>query len=302
MDNATYQEMPCISSHWLKDMLMSPAHCYRNHIDPQRPVKESTKVMQFGTLVHCLALTPLQFSDEFIIASDERRTKAGRNCYTKLAATGKIIITPDEFERAQAIIAKMKAHPEARLLLSGGKKEKTFIQERGRGLLPLKARLDIHHENGGKKEKTFIQERGRGLLPLKARLDIHHENQRLVGELKTIHGINQIKTTMERYRYPLSAAFYRTLAHALTVIFIFVQTHEPYAVEVFELSLLDLQRGHEQFTTALQRFDECWLKNEWPEAEPMTDLDDDPLMMPMPLMTATPNRQRFEIPVGELAL
>jgi hypothetical protein len=24
--------------------------------------------------------------------------------------------------------------------------------------------------------------------------------------------------------------------------------------------------------------------------------------MPMPLMTATPNRQRFEIPVGELAL
>ncbi|MCC7219437.1 MAG: PD-(D/E)XK nuclease-like domain-containing protein [Candidatus Contendobacter sp.] len=273
MDNATYQEMPCISSHWLKDMLMSPAHCYRNHIDPQRPVKESTKVMQFGTLVHCLALTPLQFSDEFIIASDERRTKAGRNCYTKLAATGKIIITPDEFERAQAIIAKMKAHPEARLLLSGGKKEKTFIQERGRGLLPLKARLDIHHEN-----------------------------QRLVGELKTIHGINQIKTTMERYRYPLSAAFYRTLAHALTVIFIFVQTHEPYAVEVFELSLLDLQRGHEQFTTALQRFDECWLKNEWPEAEPMTDLDDDPLMMPMPLMTATPNRQRFEIPVGELAL
>ncbi len=278
MQNAEYQEMPCISSHWLKDMLMSPAHCYRSHIDPQRPVKESTKVMQFGTLVHCLALTPLQFSQEFIIASYERRTKAGKARYAELTATGKIIITPDEFERAQAIIAAMKAHPEARLLLTGGKKEKTFIQERGRGLLPLKARLDIHHEN-----------------------------QRLVGELKTIHNINQIKTTMQRYRYPLSAAFYRELAHASTVIFIFVQTSEPYEVAVFEMSHLELQEGREQWQSALQQFDECWLKNEWPEAEPVTDLEpaltnagDDPLMINF--MPMNPNRQRFELPVGELAL
>ena len=271
MDNATYQEMPCISSHWLKDMLDSPATCYRNHLDPQRPVKESAKAMQFGTLVHCLALTPLQLSDEFLIASYERRSKAGKARYAELAATGKIIITPDEFERAQAIIAAMKAHPEARLLLSGGKKEQTIIQERGRGLLPLKARLDIHHEN-----------------------------QRLVGELKTIHDINQIKTTMQRYRYPLSAAFYRELAQALTVVFIFVQTHEPFDIAVFELLPLDLQEGCEQWQSALQRFDQCWLKNEWPEAEPVTDMDDDPLMMNF--MPMNPNRQCFDLPVGELAL
>ena len=119
-------------------------------------------------------------------------------------------------------------------------------------------------------------------MPLKARLDIHHENQRLVGELKTIHDINQIKTTMQRYRYPLSAAFYQELAQALTVVFIFVQTHEPFDIAVFELLPLDLQEGHEQWQSALQRFDQCWLKNEWPEAEPVTDMDDDPLMMPMP--------------------
>ena len=272
MDNATYQEMPCISSHWLKDMLDSPAECYRNHLDPQRPVKESTKAMQFGTLVHCLALTPLQLGEEFIIASYERRTKAGKARYTELAATGKIIITPDEFERAQAIIAAMKAHPEARLLLSGGKKEQTIIQERGRGLLPLKARLDIHHPD-----------------------------QRRVVELKTSYDIARIETTMKIYRYPLSAAFYRELAHALTVVFIFVQTREPLDVAVFELSPLDLQEGREQFTTALYRFDECWKANHWPEAEPTaTGLDEDPLMMNF--MPMNPNRQRFELPVGELAL
>ena len=272
MDNATYQEMPCISSHWLKDLLDSPEECYRKHLDPQRPIQKSTQAMQFGTLVHCLALTPLQFGQEFIIASYERRTKAGKARYTELAATGKIIITPDEFERAQAIIAAMKAHPEARLLLSGGKKEKTFIQERGHGLLPLKARLDIHHPD-----------------------------QCRVVELKTSYDIARIETTMKLYRYPLSAAFYRELAQALTVVFIFVQTREPFEVAVFELSPLDLQEGREQFTTALQRFDECWKANHWPEAEPTaTDLDEDPLMINF--MPMNPNRQRFELPVGELIL
>ena len=272
MDNATYQEMPCISSHWLKDMLDSPADCYRKHLDPQRPVQESTKAMQFGTLVHCLALTPLQFGEEFIIENRHGRSPAKKARYAELKTTGKIIITPDEFERAQAIIAAMKAHPNARQLLTGGQKEKTIIQERGRGLLPLKARLDIHHPD-----------------------------QRLVGELKTIHDINQIKATMERYRYPLSAAVYADLSASQAVQFIFVQTCEPYEVAVFEMSRLQLQEGREQWQSALQRFDECWNTNHWPEAKPtVTDLDEDPLMMNF--MPMNPNRQRFELPVGELAL
>jgi hypothetical protein len=271
MSNAQYQEIPCISSHWLKDMLNSPAECYRKHLDPLRPVQESTKAMQFGTLVHCLALTPLQFGDEFIIARYERRSKAGKEHYAELKATGMIIVKPDEFEHAQAIVAAMKAHPDARQLLSGGQKEKTIIQERRHGLLPLKARLDIHHSD-----------------------------QRLVGELKTIHDIGKIKATMERYRYPLSAAFYADISHAEKVQFIFVQTGEPYEVTVFELSRLQLQEGREQFQTALQRFDECWKANHWPEAEPVADLDDDLLMMNF--MPMNPNRQRFELPVGELTL
>ena len=272
MHNADYQDMPCISSHWLKDLLDSPAHCYRKHLDPMRSIQESTKAMQFGTLVHCLALTPLQFSEEFIIESRHGRSKAKKSRYAELKTTGMIIITPDEFERAQAIVAAMRAYPEARQLLTGGKKEQTIIQPRQAGLLPLKARLDLHHPD-----------------------------QRRVVELKTSYDLDKIKTTMQRYRYPLSAAFYQELAQALTVVFIFVQTREPFNVAVFELSPLDLQEGREQFTTALHRFDECWLKNDWPEAEPVApDLDDDPLMMNfMPMNT---NRQRFELPIGELAL
>ena len=274
MHNAEYQEMPCISSHWLKDILDSPAHCYRKHLDPQRPVQTSTKAMQFGTLVHCLALTPLQFGNEFALDSGSRRTKADKARYADLCASGVTVIHPDDFIHAQALVAAIKAHPDARLLLTGGQKEKTLIQERERGLLPLKARLDIHHPD-----------------------------QRRVVELKTIHSLEAMDKAIDRYRYALSAAFYADIAQAETVQFIFVQTQAPYEVATFEMPRLQLQDGREQYQSALCRFDECWKTGEWPEAAPIMADDDDPLMMPAAFMAANAtNHARFDVPIGELAL
>jgi hypothetical protein len=85
------------------------------------------------------------------------------------------------------------------------------------------------------------------------------------------------------------------------VIFVFVQTREPYEVLVMPMERPQLRDGERQWQAALARFDQCWQANEWPEVEPVADLDDDPLMMNfMPAKAAT--RQRFEWPVGELAL
>ena len=61
-----------------------------------------------------------------------------------------------------------------------------------------------------------------------------------------------------------------------------------------------LQAGQEQWQSALARFDQCWTANDWPEAEPAA-MDDDPLLLDfIPAKAAA--RQRFELPVGELAL
>jgi hypothetical protein len=151
----------------------------------------------------------------------------------------------------------------------------------------------------GKKERTIVKPRASGLLPLKARLDVHCEAKRLIVELKTTRDLGVIRASMERYRYPLSAAFYRDMVRGQSTVFVFVETREPFEVEVFEMSRAQLDDGREQWQSALRRFDECWLANEWPEAEPVAP-DDDPLMMSF-LPTST-NRPRFEIPVGEMAL
>jgi len=120
--------------------------------------------------------------------------------------------------------------------------------------------------------------------------------------LKTIHHLDTMDTAISRYRYALSAAFYADIAQADTVQFIFVQTSEPYEVATFEMPRLHLQDGREQYQSALRRFDECWKTGEWPEAEPITPDDDDPLMMNFMPTAAKPNPCRFDLPVGELAL
>jgi hypothetical protein len=147
MNNNDYQEMPAISSHWLMAMLDSPADCWRKYLDPRRPAQEPTDALRFGTLVHGLALTPRQLDREFLVADYERRSHVGKARYAELAATGLTIVKPAELEKAHAMVATLKADPDARKLLRGGKKERTILQPRARGLLPLKARLDVHQES-----------------------------------------------------------------------------------------------------------------------------------------------------------
>lgn len=64
--------------------------------------------------------------------------------YAELVATGLTPIKPAELDKARAIAAALQASPEARKWLRHGKKERTIIQPRQPGLLPLKARLDVH--------------------------------------------------------------------------------------------------------------------------------------------------------------
>lgn len=269
MNNTEYQDILGISSHWLIAMLQSPAACWRKYLDPQRSAEEPTDALRLGTLVHCLALTPNQFKWEFAVMNCERRSREGRARWEWIQAQGLIPIRPAELDHARAIVSALQANPEARKLLRHGKKERTIIQPRQPGLLPLKGRLDIHHEA-----------------------------KRQVVELKTTWNLAAVETAMERYRYPLSAAFYAEISRSLAVHFVFVQTREPLEVAVMTLTPAQLATGREQWQTALARFDACWAANEWPEAEPGAP-DDDPLMVPFSPILAP---RRFEIPVGELAL
>ena len=78
--------------------------------------------------------------------SCERRTKADHARWEWIQAQGLIPIRSAELDQARAIVAALYANPDARKLLRGGKKERTIVQPRRAGLLPLKARIDVHNE------------------------------------------------------------------------------------------------------------------------------------------------------------
>lgn len=271
MNNRQYQAIPAISSHRLIAMLQSPAHCWRQYLDPDRKPEESSDALKLGTLVHCLALNPQDFDNEFLVADYERRSKAGKARYAELQQYGLTVIKSKELEKAQAIVSALKRNKTAARLTSEGEKEKMFMQPRSADLLPLKSRLDVHNES-----------------------------EKLVVELKTTRDISTLEKAITDYHYPLSAAFYLAISHSLSFVFVFVQTSEPYEVAIFEPTREQLDQGRDEMQAALHQFDACWLANHWPEATPEPALDDDPLMMNF--LPTKPNRQRFETEVGELAL
>jgi exodeoxyribonuclease VIII len=270
MNNREYQNIPGVSSHRLIAMQTSPAHCWRKYLDPDRKAEEPSDALKLGTLVHCLALNPHTFDDEFLIADYERRSNAGKARYQELNQYGLTVIKPREYSKAVALVAAIKADADARKLLRHGRKERIILEPRGPGVLPLKARLDIHHEA-----------------------------RRQVVELKTTRDLATLQHDIRNYGYLLSAALYQRISRSRSFVFIFVQTSEPYTVDIFEPAYWQIDEGREQMNTALEQFNACWLANQWPEAAPIAPtIDDDPLMMNfMPT-----NRQRLEMPVGELAL
>lgn len=265
-----YHTLSGISSHWLIELLKSPAACWRKYLDPNRPIEQLTASLRLGTLVHCLALTPHQMERHIIVTEYERRSIAGKKRHADLQASGLTVIRPAEFEKARAIVAALQADRDARKLLRYGKKERTVIQPRPGGLLPLKARLDVHNES-----------------------------RRQIVELKTTWSLGAAQKAMARYCYALSAAFYREMVRGQHVVFVFVQSTPPYDVAVTQIDGPQLQAGQDQWRTALARFDDCWYRNDWPEAESET-LNDNLLMMDLMPIKAT--LQQFTPIVGELML
>lgn len=243
--NQAYFRMPGVSSHALIEMWRSPLHCWAKYVDPDRAAEKPTAAMRFGTLVHALVLAPATFADEFALADAiDRRTKDGQAEYAALAATGKQIVTGEEYRAALDIVKAIRKHPVAGGLLKTGEPEKIIAVEREPHRWPLKGRLDWLAPQPA-------------IVELKTATDASRE-----GFLRAVY----------RHGYHLSAAYYRMLVSrttgtpeaAIPHTFVVAETKYPYAVAVYSTSERLLADGREMWETALARFDQCWIDREWP--------------------------------------
>lgn len=100
MTESEYRKAQAFGSTDLKWALQSLAHFYANVVH-KKEVKEPTKQMQIGTLVHAVALENKPLIDLVSVASKEQedgRTKAGKDFKIQAELEGKIALTQSEFD------------------------------------------------------------------------------------------------------------------------------------------------------------------------------------------------------------
>lgn len=251
-----YRAIEALSSTGAKKLLRSAAHYMVERTAPAEP----TPAMQFGTAVHCAILEPERLDAEVVAVPDDaptKPTKAQREAKSPSAATvqsvqwwrdfaarasGRIVLSQDQFDTVRRIADAVHAHPGARRLLEGGRPELSLLWRDARYGVQCKARFDYHRADGG-------------IVDLKTADDASPD------------GFARASASLE---YALSAAFYWNAAeHVLDAsppffAWVAVEKEEPFGVACYVCEPNALRVGMRKVEAALKRYSECVQSGRWP--------------------------------------
>jgi exodeoxyribonuclease VIII len=234
MDAATYRATDAISASDIKWILppKTPAHYHAYKTGQIK--REETRALVIGTLCHLAVLEPDKLATAFALRPDglDLRTKDGKAW--KEAQGDKPILDGEEAAMLDGMSAAVAAHPVARKLLDGSKREVSLFSEHRTGL-KLKGRIDVL---------------GNGF----------------VADVKTaVDGDTQnFAAAVFRYGYHVQAAMYCQLAGVERFSFIAVEKTPPFAVAVYTLSAKALQVGLNSLNYALETIALCTEAGLWP--------------------------------------
>jgi len=242
LDPAEYQRIERLSSSGCKQLLRSPAH-YRAWKD--MPVL-ATPAMQFGSVVHLLALEPQHVMTRvklMPVDAPTRQSTAGKEWHAQFQrdAVGKIIISVDDFQRATLCVAALKA-------------------SRGWSLLRPEGRI----------ETSLLWKNGGALC--KARPDYFSPDATICVDLKTTTDASReaFMRQLWNMRYDIQAAFYMDGLHATTgtlphsFVWGVVESEWPHGVKWYRMGHSDLEIARADISIAATLYAECVASNTWP--------------------------------------
>ena len=251
MSNDEYHASPEFSSSQLKDLIRSSAHFYVNSITKEAK-KESSAIMNFGTLVHTMFLEPEQFENEFVIAPKfDRRSKAGKEevIAWEQANQGKMLTSEEDVVNATRMAKNLRT-------------------------------LSIYKEmqnNYGMAEASFFFTDPIFGLNLRVRPDWHiapcsEFPNGLIIDLKTTDDARPMafSRTCANFAYDLSASMYRegfqqayNTEDKPPFIFLVAERNTPFNVKQYKASDLFLSVGDNRYNKAKEQLAESLLIDEW---------------------------------------
>ena len=234
--NTEYFSDPAINCSALKIIAQkTPLHFKSKQEEP----REETPALMIGSAVHCLTLEPDLFNARYVIAPKiDKRTKAGKEEWSDLEATGRIVLSEDDADKIMSIANAVRTHKTASKLITGGFAEvSVFTEIYG---TPAKCKCDYLRENVA-------------IIDLKTT-----ENASKTGFMKSVikYGYHQQAAwyldCLEAYRTPVDA-----------FVFIAVEKTAPFAVGIYELDADTVQLRRELNERALRVYQDCLQTNVW---------------------------------------
>jgi exodeoxyribonuclease VIII len=144
-----------ISRSSLMDFDKSPYTYWAKHINPDRPIRESTPQMVLGTAFHTLVLEPDMFDKFYTMELPKVLLKdVGKETYESYKKSlefikncGKTVLSVNDWQNMLYMKEKIKSSKEAMHLISDSRIENSFFWKDEHSGLNLKCRPDILHEN-----------------------------------------------------------------------------------------------------------------------------------------------------------
>jgi len=247
ISNEEYHKSKGLSASGLKLLARSPAHY-------KYSVREETPAMRRGTATHTAVFEPERFARDYIAAPTlDRRTKAGKEAWVELEASGKIVLSADEYADVMGMAMAVMEHSRASALVAGGVAETSIAWEYNLALdgeeasISLRARTDYIKPMSG----------GSILVDLKSAKDatwgFASDAYRLGYHLQAAHYMRAVTST----DYGTPQAF----------LFIAVEPEKPYGVMVYEVDYPFLERGYEETGRLYEIYARCVRDNSWPKYE-----------------------------------
>ena len=238
-----YDRIPAVRRSALWEIRKSPLHYKYVVTHPEEP----TEALRFGIAAHKYILEPRTFWDEYVeVPKIDRRTKAGKEAYAELIASGKEPISEADMDAIRAMNEAIRSNPTAAALINGAH-EVTFQWTEAETGEPCKCRVDCLTEYDG--------------VPY-------------IVDYKTTTSCEDgaFERACRMYGYKLQAAMYTDGVFASELekrwfVFVAQEKKPPYAVRVYFCDDGFVEEGMETFQKLIGIYHKCRVNNYWPGYE-----------------------------------
>jgi hypothetical protein len=235
-----YFAVEALSQSGATKLLRSPAH-YKLDRDKR---SEPTAAMQFGTAVHTGVLEPDRFAATVVAAPKvDRRTNAGKAEWSAFveSSVGRIVLDRADYDAARRCVDAVLAHPGARALLDGARREVSAFWLDPKYNIPCKARFDALNHGGIVDVKTTDDASPDAFARSIAKWGYHRQSAHYSDGHEVALGT--------------PSAFF-----ALIV----VEKEPPHAVACYAMPDVGVLAGRREMATARARYAHCIAAGEWP--------------------------------------